>query len=82
MPKKSIRIRWKQGLTAEAEGIQMHRGGIRILETEFGCPRGHSDTLYKLLHEGYPDTEKCIRMHTEAIRILEEGIRMPTTQKI
>ena len=36
--------------------------------------------LYKLLHEGYLDARKRIRMHLEAIRILKDGIRMSVTQ--
>jgi len=50
-------------------------------ETEFRCPRGHSDTINKLLNGGYLDAGKCIRMRLKAIRILEEGIRMPATRK-
>ena len=48
---------------AEAEGMRMLRG-IRMPRTTFGCPRGYSDTLYKLLHGGYSDAGKCIRMPT------------------
>jgi len=34
----------------------------------------------KLLHRGYPDALKSIRICIEAIRILEDSIRMPATQ--
>ena len=40
----------------------MLREGIRMPESEFGCPRGHSDTMKRLLHREYPDARKCIRM--------------------
>ena len=59
----------------------MHRRGIRMLETEFGCLRGHSDTLYKLLHGGYLDAKKRIRILIEAIRILKDSIWMPATRR-
>ena len=47
----------------------------------FGWPRGHSDTLNKLLNGGYSDAEAFIRIYIEAIRILEESIRMPATRR-
>ena len=79
----SIRCQKEHSDTLEAIfGLlrRMHRGGIWMLETEFGCSRGHSDTLYKLLHGRYPDAGKCIQILIEAIRILEESIRMLATQ--
>ena len=54
-------------------------GGIWMPESEFGCPRGHLNTLSKLLHGGYPDAKTYIRIYIKAIRILEESIRIPAT---
>ena len=55
MPKKAFRYTGSNICAVEAKGIRMHRGSIRMLETEFGCPSGHSDTINGLLHGGYPD---------------------------
>ena len=57
----------------------MPKDGIRMPESEFGCPRRHSDNVKRLLHGGYPDAKKCIRIPIEAIRILKDSIRMPAT---
>ena len=45
-----------------------------MLKRVFGYWKG-------LLHGRYPDALKSIRICIEAIRILEDSIRMPTTQK-
>ena len=82
MPKRAFGYTENKIWTAEAEGIRIPKDGIRMPETAFGYPIGHSDTLNKLLNGGYPDAGKCIRMHIEAIRILEESIRMPATQRL
>jgi len=37
-------MRWRKDLAAEAEGIRMHGGSIRMLESQFECSREHSDT--------------------------------------
>ena len=55
MPKRAFRYARDEIWATKAEGIRMLRGGIRMLETEFGCPRGHSDTIKGLLHGGYLD---------------------------
>ena len=52
-----------------------------MLETEFGCPRGHSDIANNLLLGGYSDAKKCIRIYTKAIWILEDSIWMPAIRK-
>ena len=43
------------------------------MEEAFGYWKG-------LLHGGYPDALKSIRICIEAIRILKDSIRMPATQ--
>ena len=53
---------------AEAEGIRMPKDGIRMPKAAFECPRGHSDTIKRLLHGGYPDARKRIRMHLRLSR--------------
>ena len=81
MHERAFGYAWVEIWVAEAEGIRMLRGGIQMPESEFVCPRRHSDTIKRLLHGGYSDAETYIRIYIEAIRILEESIRMPTTQK-
>ena len=40
---------------------------------------GYSDTIKRLLHGGYPDAKNVYPNMNEAIRILEDSIRMPAT---
>ena len=49
MPKRAFGYVGNEIWAAEAESIRIPKNGIRMLEIEFGCPRGHSDTLNKLL---------------------------------
>ena len=78
--KQGIRMRWNENLAAEAEGIRMHEGSIRIPEIQFECPREHSDMKGAAARRVsgcknvYPNTN-------ETIRILEDSIRMPATPR-
>ena len=55
MPRRAFGYARGEIWATEAERIRMLRGGIQMPETEFGCPRGHSDTIKKLLNREYPD---------------------------
>ena len=63
----------------------LRRRVSECLRMVFGCLEANSDAqesiriLKGLLHRGYPDTLKSIRICIEAIRILEDSIRMSTT---
>ena len=56
------------------------------MEEAFGCLKANSNAqesiriLKGLLHGGYPDALKSIQICIEAIRILEDSIRMSATQ--
>ena len=55
MPKRAFGYAGNEIWAAEVEGIRIPKDGIRMPEIEFGCPRGHSNTLFQLLNGGYPD---------------------------
>ena len=63
----------------EAEGIRMHEGSIRIPEIQFECSREHSDTERDCCMEGIRMLRRGIQIYIEAIRILEDSIRMLAT---
>ena len=79
MPKRSIRIRWIQGLGCWSGGYPDTQGWYADAKNRIRIPkRGIRICWIGCWSAGYPDAEKSTQIHFEVIRILEESIRMPT----
>ena len=92
MPNKCIRMPEKvfECFNKHSDALEKGFGLLRrrvsvCVEEAFGCLQTNSNTqesiriLKGLLHGGYLDALKSIQICIEAIRILEDSIRMPAT---